>query len=115
MNKPRPVRRSTKCGQCVCLVQAAGFNIHAGAARNWPVAAKKLGYSVSSTPMAGSAIVTKESSTGANTGHVGIVQAVTAAGVFIKEMNYKGYGVVSTRLLAYTSSTLKTAVFIQPK
>lgn len=115
VDKPRP-KKTTGYGNgsCVALAQAKGFNIHAGAAKNWPAAARKLGYTVNTKPVVGSVIVTKEGSKGTDTGHVAVVTAVTPDSIKIVEQNYQGKYIVSTRLLSANSPIVTNAVFIHP-
>lgn len=87
---PRVVKILGFGGQCVTVAQNNGFPIHAGAARNWPVAASNLGYEVGSTPKVGSVIVTRESSYGTNSGHVALVKRVEGEYVYVLESNYIG-------------------------
>lgn len=87
---PRVAKILGPGGQCVTVPQAAGFAVHAGAARNWPSAAKKLGYTVNKNPQAGSVIVTAESSYGSASGHVALVKKVEGNYVYVVESNYLG-------------------------
>lgn len=73
-----------------------------GNAAEWPANASAAGYSVSSTPRAGTAIVFQYGVGGAHPvyGHVGFVERVNADGsVFISEMNVQGVNVISTRTI----------------
>jgi hypothetical protein len=101
-------------GSCVAFVQAMGFNIHAGAAKNWPIVAVKLGYQVVSVPVVGSAMVTKESSRGTNSGHVALVIGVQLNDIIVKEQNYIGLGIVSIRTISKRSLVYRQSSFILP-
>lgn len=101
-------------GQCVALLQAKGFPIHAGAARNWPTAAKKMGYTVDKVPAVGAAVITKESSPGTSSGHAALVINTSATDITVEEQNYEGR-FVSYRTIPLDSSTIKNAMFIHPR
>ena len=75
-------------GQCVTVAQNAGFDIHAGAARNWPTVALALGYKVDLVPSIGAVVVTNESSYGTNTGHLALVKQIEENYVYVVESNY---------------------------
>lgn len=63
----------------------------------WYANAKAAGYNVGSTPRKDAIFVTTES----GVGHVGIVIQVNSDGSFVtKEMNYNGFGVISSRTLS---------------
>lgn len=81
-------QRKVGSGQCVAFVQAAGFNIHVGAARNWVTGAAAAGYKTGKTPIKGAAVVTSESSYGSNSGHVALVEKVEDGWVYVVEQNY---------------------------
>lgn len=73
-----------------------------GNAAEWTANAAAAGYSVSSTPRAGTAIVFQQGLAGAHPvyGHVGFVERVNADGsIFISEMNVVGVNVISTRTI----------------
>lgn len=71
---------------CSCVTTAkalSGINIGSiGAARNHPTNSK--------TPTVGAIVKTTESSWGANTGHLGVVTAVSDTAITIKDGNYWG-------------------------
>ena len=71
-----------------------------GDAKYWPVN--------SSVPTAGAIIVTYESWRG----HVGIVTEVLGENITIKEMNYVGWGKVSTRVVDYRTLPVKGFLII---
>lgn len=64
-----------------------------GNARNWYANARARGYSVGKTPRAGAVMVTTES----YWGHVAYVESVSGNSVYVTEMNYAGFGVISSR------------------
>lgn len=87
---PRVGKVIGKGGQCVSLAQKRGFPIYVGAAKQWPEAAKKLGYVVDKIPEKGAVIVTTESSAGTNTGHVMVITGEEVDGYLpIIESNYR--------------------------
>lgn len=96
-------------------MQAYGFDIHAGAAKNWPQAALLLGYEVDNEPRVGDAMITKESSYGTNTGHGVLVLEVHEDYLLVKEQNYIGPYIVSTREIRKDSWIYQSAVFIHQK
>lgn len=59
---------------------------------DWPRQARNDGYTVSSTPIVG-AIAQKGN-------HVAIVRGVYAGQITIQEMNYEGFGVISSRTIS---------------
>lgn len=63
-------------------------------ARDWPKQARNDGYTVSTTPIVGS-IAQKGN-------HVAIVRAVSDGQITIQEMNYEGFGVISSRTISPT-------------
>lgn len=63
-------------------------------ARDWPRQARNDGYTVSTTPIVG-AIAQKGN-------HVAIVRAVENGQITIQEMNYEGFGVISSRTISPT-------------
>jgi surface antigen len=103
-------QRRVGSGQCVAFVQAAGFDIHAGAARNWVAAATNAGYTVSSVPIKGAAVVTWESSAGSKSGHVALVEEVDDNFIYVVEQNYVA-GRVSHGKIARTSATIRAYIY----
>lgn len=74
----------------------------------WLSSAQANGYSTGSTPQAGAIIVTGESWYG----HVGIVESVNSDGsVNISEMNYSGWGVVSSRTISSSNPVVKGYIY----
>ncbi|OGD56342.1 hypothetical protein A2V71_01320 [Candidatus Berkelbacteria bacterium RBG_13_40_8] len=68
-----------------------------GNAISWLSGARAYGFATGSTPQVGAIIVTSE---GGRTGHVGMVDGVNGDQVTITEMNYAGWGVVSSRTIS---------------
>lgn len=84
-----------------------------GNAAEWPANAAAAGYSVSSTPRAGTAIVFQRGLGGADPvyGHVGFVERVNADGsLFISEMNVQGVNVISTRTIPASIASQATYI-----
>ena len=74
-----------------------------GNAGRWLSSAARSGYKTGSAPQAGAIIVTKERWP---LGHVGYVEDVSGDSVIISEMNYKGWGIVSSRTISRSSSVI---------
>jgi len=84
-----------------------------GNARDWYENAKAQGYLVGSRPEVGAIYVTRaENSGGTRSGHVALVIEVNDAGVVLEEMNFTGFGKVSTRFLTYAELSTRRAGFI---
>jgi surface antigen len=74
----------------------------------WLSSAQAHGYSTGSTPQPGAIIVTGESWYG----HVGIVESVNPDGsAVISEMNYNGWGVVSSRTISPGNPVVKGYIY----
>ena len=69
---------------------------HWGNARSWLASARSAGYSTGSEPAVGAIMVSSESSMG----HVAYVESVSGGSITISEMNYRGWGVSSTRTIS---------------
>ena len=83
-------------GYCTWYVASRREVPWTGDAWLWFGGARNLGYRTGSTPEPGAIMVTWESWVG----HVAYVEAVNADGSFVvSEMNYRGWGVLSTRNL----------------
>jgi peptidoglycan endopeptidase LytE len=83
-------------GYCTWYVASRRPVPWTGDAWEWYGGAKAMGYPVGQTPQAGAIMVTWESWVG----HVAYVEQVNSDGSFIvSEMNYKGWGIISTRTL----------------
>lgn len=78
-----------------------------GNAGQWLGSAQTSGYSTGSTPQPNSIIVTSES----GWGHVGIVTQVNNETIVISEMNYIGWGIVSSREIPLNSSIIKGYIY----
>lgn len=96
-------------GSCVAYAKSLGFRV-SGNANLWPQNALVAGYRVDKIPEVGAIIVTKESSYGANTGHVtGAIQKIEDGYAYISEGNY-----VSGRVTEGWILLSKAIAFIHP-
>ena len=68
-----------------------------GNAITWLSGARSFGFATGSTPQAGAIMVTSE---GGRAGHVAVVDAVNGDQVTVTEMNYSGFGRISTRTIS---------------
>lgn len=84
-------------GYCTYYASTRRFVPWGGNAISWLSGAKKFGFSTGGTPQAGAIIVTSE---GGYTGHVGYVESVNGDQVTISEMNYRGFGAISSRTIS---------------
>jgi len=78
-----------------------------GNAGRWLSSAKARGMSTGEVPAVGSIIVTNESWAG----HVGIVDGVGNGTITITEMNYAGWGRVSSRTISQSSGVIKGYIY----
>ena len=78
-----------------------------GNAGQWLNNARAQGRATGRTPAKGAIIVTSESWWG----HVGIVENVQGDKVTISEMNYKGFGITSTRTVSNRSGVIKGYIY----
>jgi LysM repeat protein len=83
-------------GNCTWYVASRRPVPWTGDAWMWFGGARAMGFKTGNTPQPGAIMVTWESWIG----HVAYVESVNADGSFtVSEMNYKGWGIISTRLL----------------
>ena len=68
-----------------------------GNAYSWATSARGAGYVINNIPAPGAIIQT--SSGGGGYGHVGIVESVDGANIYISDMNFAGYNVVTRRTI----------------
>jgi surface antigen len=78
-----------------------------GNAGSWLSSARGSGYATGSEPQAGAILVTNESWVG----HVAYVESVNGDQITISEMNYRGWGVVSSRTLNAHSGVVKGYIY----
>ena len=88
-------------GNCTWYAaKATGWTTWRGNAREWPGNARAQGYLVDKNPVIGS--IYAETWLRPPYGHVAIIQEVYTDGSFlISEMNYKGFNIISTRLVPF--------------
>lgn len=119
--KPRPVVKQTvrvaavstlssgtshrfPYGYCTYYVSQRRSIPWSGNAITWLSGARAYGYATGDEPKVGAIVVTSE---GGYTGHVGMVDAVNEDGtILITEMNYNGWGVISSRTVPTTYSRI---------
>jgi len=95
-------------GYCTYYASQRRFVPWSGNAISWLTGARSFGFATGGTPQAGAIIVTSE---GGKIGHVGIVDAVDGDQVTISEMNYRGWGVVSSRTISATYSRIMGYIY----
>jgi len=78
-----------------------------GNAGTWLGGARSSGRATGSVPAVGAIMVTGES----GYGHVAYVEAVNGSQVTVSEMNYRGFGVVSSRTISSGSRVIKGYVY----
>lgn len=78
-----------------------------GNAGTWYNNAASAGYKTGQTPQAGALFVTSES----GWGHTGIIRKVNGDSITVEEMNYKGFGVVSTRTINKNNPVIKGYIY----
>lgn len=90
-------------GWCTWYVSSKRYVPWMGNAIEWYGNARAMGFAEGQKPQAGAIMVTRESWWG----HVAYVDSVDADGGFtVSEMNYKGFGVTSTRHFSHNPSAL---------
>jgi len=94
-------------GYCTWYVASKKHVPWGGNAGTWLYNAKAYGAKTGKKPKKGAIIVTNESWYG----HVGVVEKVKGNSITISEMNYKGFGVKSTRTLSTKSSVIKGYIY----
>lgn len=96
-------------GWCTFYV-ASRRNVPAqwGNAGGWLSSARRAGYATGSTPKVGAIMVTSENS---YYGHVAIVESVDGDNFTVSEMNYTGWGRVSSRKISTGSPVIKGYIY----
>jgi surface antigen len=95
-------------GYCTYYVSQKRTVTWSGNAGTWLSGAKSTGTETGKTPKAGAIMVTSE---GGKTGHVAYVEKVDGDQVTISEMNFKGYGITSSRTIAASSKFIKGYIY----
>lgn len=94
-------------GYCTWYVASKKYVPWGGNAGTWLYNARAYGVKTGKAPKAGAIIVTNESWYG----HVGIVTKVKGDSVTITEMNYAGFGKVSSRTISAKSRVIKGYIY----
>jgi len=100
-------RHNFPYGQCTWYVAQHRYVPWGGNAGTWLYHARAYGAKTGKTPKVGAIVVTSESWYG----HVAIVTKVKNGSITIKEMNYKGWAVVSSRTLSIKSRKIKGYIY----
>lgn len=95
-------------GYCTYYVSQKREIPWSGNAGTWLSGAKLAGKETGKKPVPGAIMVTSE---GGSAGHVAYVEAVSDDEVTISEMNFKGYGIVSTRTISEDSKFIKGYIY----
>ena len=101
------VGNSFPYGYCTYYVASQRPIPWRGNAGTWLSGAQAAGFATGDTPQVGAIIVTSESSAG----HVGIVTAVNGNEITITEMNYHGFGVISSRTIPTSYAVIKGYIY----
>lgn len=80
---------------------------HWGDAKSWLSSAQRAGYSTGRDPVPGAIVVTGES----YYGHVAYVESVSGGSITISEMNVRGWGVKSSRVLPAHGSQIRGYIY----
>ena len=96
-------------GYCTYYVSTQRSIPWSGNAGTWLNGARSAGFATGITPQAGAILVTSE---GGYTGHVAMVNSVNEDGTInITEMNYKGWGIVSSRTISGSAGFIKGYIY----
>ena len=95
-------------GYCTYYVSQKRTIPWSGNAGTWLNAAKADEFSTGKDPKPGAIMVTSE---GGRTGHVAYVESVNGSQFTVSEMNYKGYGIVSTRTISDGFKLIKGFIY----
>ena len=99
----KPGSHTFYAGQCTSYVASKKTIPWGGNAGQWLNNAAAEGYKTSSAPKTGAIVVTNES----RSGHVAIVEAVKGDKILVSEMNYAGWGKITTREIPLKSGVIK--------
>lgn len=95
-------------GYCTYYVSTRRNVTWSGNAITWLGNARAQGYPTGNTATVGAIMVTSE---GGYTGHVAYVEGVDGDNVTISEMNYKGWGVISSRTISASSGFIRGYIY----
>ncbi|NQV13335.1 MAG: LysM peptidoglycan-binding domain-containing protein [Parcubacteria group bacterium] len=108
VNKGSRVGNRFSWGWCTWYVaERRGDVSWRGNAGTWLNNARAQGRATGRTPAKGAILVTSESWWG----HVAVVESVQGDRVTISEMNYKGFGITSTRTISNSSGVIKGYIY----
>lgn len=102
------VGRRFPYGYCTYYVSQKREIPWSGNAITWLAGAKSFGYATGSEPKPGAIMVTSE---GGRTGHVAYVEAVNGDQVTVSEMNYAGFGVISSRTISANAGVIRGYIY----
>ena len=94
-------------GYCTYYVSQKRTIPWTGNAGTWLSGAKASGFATGEEPKVGAIMVTAES----RVGHVAYVESVDGDEFTVSEMNFKGYGIVSTRTLSTDYKAIKGFIY----
>ena len=95
-------------GYCTYYVASRRTIPWFGNAGTWLTGARAAGFATGEAPQVGAIIVTSES----RFGHVGLVEAVNNDGtITISEMNYSGFGRITSRTIPVSYSAIKGYIY----
>ena len=95
-------------GYCTYYVSQRRPIYWSGNAITWLSHAQAAGFATGDTPQVGAIIVTSE---GGYTGHVGMVDNVSGDQITITEMNYNGWGVISSRTISASYGAIRGYIY----
>lgn len=100
--------RSFPFGYCTYYAAQKRYVPWGGNAITWLSGARSYGFATGSTPQAGAIVVTSE---GGRTGHVAMVDAVNGDQITLSEMNFRGFGVISSRTIPASYSRIMGYIY----
>jgi len=95
-------------GYCTYYVASKRPIPWSGNAGTWLSGARAYRFATGSTPQVGAIMVTYE---GGRAGHVAYIEAVNGDQVTISEMNFRGFGIISSRVISAGSSVIKGYIY----
>lgn len=95
-------------GYCTYYVSQQRFIPWSGNAISWLSGARSFGFATGKSPQVGAIVVTSE---GGRAGHVGMITGVSDGEITITEMNYRGYGIVSSRTIAQSYGSIMGYIY----
>lgn len=95
-------------GYCTWYVSQKRYVPWGGNAGTWLYHAKAMGYKTGKSPQRGAIVVTTDDRV---YGHVAVVEKVSDGSITVSEMNYAGWGKVSTRVISTSSRSIKGYIY----